>query len=394
MLDHLGRKKVAGGEYIFRSGDEGDCAYIIESGVFEVIAPLGDQVVAFLGEGELFGEIALLDQHPRTASVRALQDATLIEVKRETVAELLDQADPIIRHLLLIVLGRFRSSAAAACISTAGANRPTMADPHGIKLQATERLTLMEDLDYALKSGQLVLFYQPILRLADRSLAGFEALMRWQHPKIGLVAPNNFLPLAEETGQIRQIGLWSIEQACRDWHELKTITTGDRVFMSINVSAKQLTHEHFSEHVAEILNRMGTDPHEIKLELTETTIIRNPDLAKRLLQHLADLGCSIALDDYGTGYSGLEHLKTYPFNTLKLDQSFIRDILGTRVILQLVRSSIDMSKSLKLGLVAEGVENEEIALMLGELGCDYAQGYLFAKPMRKEELLAKYSRQR
>ncbi|MGI9134059.1 MAG: EAL domain-containing protein, partial [Rhodoferax sp.] len=212
-------------------------------------------------------------------------------------------------------------------------------------------------------------------------------LIRWRHPLIGLSSPLEFLGLAEETGLIRPIGLWVLERACMDWPALRSLCNVEKPFLSVNVSATQLVGNDFVGQAIATQQQHGMPPDELKLELTETGLIEHRALAQEQLQRLCEFGNSIALDDYGTGYSGLEHLQSYRFKTLKLDQSFIREMLNSSLSFQLVMSSIDMAKSLLLDLVAEGIETEEIARILKLLGCDYGQGYLYSKPKPLAELL-------
>ncbi len=225
------------------------------------------------------------------------------------------------------------------------------------------------------------------MTLPKAEIAGFKALIRWRHPERGLIPPNRFLGIAEESGLIRLIGRWTIEQACRDWPGLRAVATTARRFISINLSGKQLTEEGFADEALAIQRAFGVNPGEIKLELTETSLITNTALATRHLNELSRCGNSIALDDYGTGYSGLGHLQNYPFKVLKLDQTFVREIMNSSLSFQLVMNSIEMAKSLQLEIVAEGIETADIAEALSSMGCDYAQGYLFSKPQPLQEWL-------
>lgn len=375
MLEQLDRKHIAAGHVIFSSGDPGDCAYLIEEGEVEVIDPITDLVLGNVAKGEVFGEIALVDRHPRTATVRACRETRLVEIPRSLVEELLTDANPIIRLLLTIILERYRTN---IWHRPRPANMPATEDP--FQAAVMEKLTLLKDMRDAIDRQEFELFYQPIVTLPGREIAGFEALIRWRHPQLGLIPPNKFLGIAEETGLIRLLGRWTIERACRDWKALREVAKVEVPFISINVSGKQLTDQNFALQALATQQFFGVAAKEVKFELTETSVISNPKLASLQLGVLHSYGNIIALDDYGTGYSGLSHLKDYPFGVLKLDQTFVREILMSSLSFQLVMNSIQMAKALKLGLVAEGIETDDIATALTEMGCDHAQGYLFGKP--------------
>jgi EAL domain-containing protein (putative c-di-GMP-specific phosphodiesterase class I) len=380
MLELLDRRRFSDGELIFQKGETGDCAYLIESGQVEISDPDLGCVLARIGEGELIGEIALIDQHPRTATARAVQQTVLIEVKRERVEQLLLDTDPIIRHLLNVVLKRFRTVSTSAVGGTLVLSQPPVEDADLLQVTAAQKLTLLQDMNHALEVSQFVLHYQPIYHLSDQSLAGFEALIRWNHPTLGLVPPLAFLGLAEETGLIKRMGLWVLEQACRDWPQLRGLIHREKPFVSVNVSARQLADGLFAMDATRIQRQYHMPAAELKLELTESTLIKSPEQAHEQLSQLTDLGNSIALDDYGTGFSTLENLQNYRFHTIKLDQRFIREMLNSSLSFQIVMSSVDLISRLQMDVVAEGIESAELARILTGLGCQFGQGYLFGRP--------------
>lgn len=384
-LAELDRVVFRPGQTIFSKGQRGDYAFLIESGEVEVLVEDAGQYrrVSTLCAGELIGEIALIDHQPRTASVRAIKETTLVQVRRELVEELLTKTDPVIRHLLRVVLERFRA--------TQSSLTPQLVEQMHIEFQypeptgplhesATHALALSQDIAHALVTDQFELFYQPIVQLNDRKVAGFEALIRWNHPQHGMISPLDFLGLAEQTGQIRAIGLWTLERACRDWKTLQTMTDTDNPSVSVNLSANQLTGSLFIEDVKQILRRTHMVPKCLRLELTETIIIGRPKIAEQILRGLLEVGVSLALDDFGTGYSGLEHLQRYPIGTLKIDRTFIARILESRQSREIVRATIRLARSLNINVVAEGIETQEIAQELLELGCEFGQGWHFGRP--------------
>ncbi|MDH4283944.1 MAG: EAL domain-containing protein [Gallionellaceae bacterium] len=397
MFDELDREIYVAGELIFKAGDPGDCAYLIEKGSVGVFITdqSGERQIRTLGKNELFGEIALIDQQPRTASIRAMEKTVLVPIKRRLVNGLLEKSDPILRHLLLIILERFRSKLDD---TTQAAPAKTQEPPaeqsihHGLlKGEATQRLLIAHGVTRALTHEEFELYYQPICNLADGCIAGFEALIRWRHPTDGMIPPMDFLWLVEQTGLIGDLGLWTLERACRDWPVLRQCTRYESPFVSVNLSPNQLTSESLVDDVKTIMGRHAMPPAELKLELTETVMVEYPGIAARILERLSELGTSLALDDYGTGHSGLKNLQRYPVGTLKIDRTFIEPMTGSPQSMEIVRSSIDLAHSLGMNVVAEGVETGEASKKLLELGCEFGQGWHFGKPVALQDLIAQFN---
>lgn len=396
MFDELNREIYASGQQIFKDGDEGDCAYLVEEGLVEIFVMDQDREcrLGLMGKGEMFGEVSLIDYRPRTATVRAVERTVLVPVTRELVENLLDRSDPILRHFLLIILDRFRSSRArpdeqvtSVDISPVHANRRSV-----LKGEVTQKISLVHGMNRALTRDEFQLHYQPICDLSNGRIAGFEALIRWNHPIDGLMPPMDFLWIAEQTGQIREIGLWTLERACRDWPMLKRLTQQEAPFVSVNLSASQLSSEKLVEDVKSILASHDMDPAELKLELTETVMVSHPEIALQIFNRLVELGSSFALDDYGTGHSGLGHLQQYPIGTLKIDRVFIAPVLDSGQNSEIVRSSIALAHSLDMDVVAEGVENAEVRAKLLEMGCDFGQGWYFGRPATLQDLVIRYTK--
>jgi EAL domain-containing protein (putative c-di-GMP-specific phosphodiesterase class I) len=375
MLKNLHRETFPAGEIIFKEGDSGDSAYIIEEGSVEV--SVSNTQHSRIGKGELFGEIALIDQQPRTATVRAIENTVLIPIPRQLVKELLEKTDPVVRHLLLTILERYRSTRNQPAFDP---TRSTTFRRDMARDGATHQLRLAHDIAEALREEQFEMFYQPICDLSSGRIAGYEALIRWHHPVDGMISPLDFLGVAEQTGQIREIGLWTLERACLDWPTLRERINHTKPFVSVNLSPSQLTGDGFVEDVKNIAIRNKMPPAELKLELTETVIINNPDLALQLLSKLTEAGSTLALDDFGTGHSGLDSLHRYPIGTMKIDRSFVGQMISSPHSAKIVLASIDLAHSLKMDVVAEGIETEDERLALLECGCDYGQGWLFGKP--------------
>ena len=385
MFDVFDRQIFRKGDIVFRYGDEGDCAYLIEQGEVEIL--LGEdgreQRIGLIGKGELFGEIALIDHQPRTATARAAEDAVLVPIQRRVIDNLLEKADPILRHLLLLILERFRNrqDAKAASLNHRTEDDSLTRQRDAVRGAATQKLSLAHGITRALVRDEFELYYQPICNLGDGTIAGFEALIRWHHPTGGLIPPADFIWLAEQTGLIQELGLWTLERACRDWPHLRKFAAVESPFVSVNLSASQLTGEGLVEHIREIIERHAMPSAELKLELTETVVVERPETAMQILNRLVELGCTLALDDYGTGYSGLEHLQRYPFKTLKLDRAFITQMIASEESLEIVRSSVNLAHFLGMRVVAEGIETEAARGALMKLGCEYGQGWLFGRPV-------------
>jgi diguanylate cyclase (GGDEF)-like protein len=251
-----------------------------------------------------------------------------------------------------------------------------------MKPRSPDRLTMDADLRSALERQQIELHYQPIIRLSDNSVAGFEALMRWRHPQRGMLAPGDFIPLAEETGLIIPLGSYAVERAAvelRRWQQ--AFPMRDPVFCSVNVSARQLLRQEFFEDVIGILDRQNPQRLSLKLEITESVIMQNPDSMAEALQHLKDAGAGLALDDFGTGFSSLAYLQRFPFDTVKIDRSFITDMAHNEETPVVLRSIIRLAHDLDMSVVAEGVETQVEASSLRSLQCEFAQGFLFGAPM-------------
>jgi EAL domain-containing protein (putative c-di-GMP-specific phosphodiesterase class I) len=381
LLKNLHREIYPAGEIIFKEGDPGNTAYIIEEGSVEVTVSSTQRSTIY--KGELFGEIALIDQQPRTATVRAVENTVLIPIPRQLVKELLEKTDPVVRHLLLTILERYRSTRNQPAFNPSRSTTFKRDTTRGV---ATQQLRLAHDIAEALREEQFEMFYQPICDLSSARIAGYEALIRWHHPTEGMVSPMDFLWVAEQTGQIREIGLWTLDRACQDWPTLRERINHPKPFVSVNLSPSQLTGDGFVGEVRALVERRQMPAAELKLELTETVIINNPELALQLLSKLTESGSTIALDDFGTGHSGLESLHRYPIGTMKIDRSFVSQMISSPHSAKIIQASIDLAHSLKMDVVAEGIELEEERLALLECGCEYGQGWLFGKPASLKSL--------
>ncbi|HCE3790730.1 TPA: cyclic di-GMP receptor MorA, partial [Pseudomonas aeruginosa] len=247
-----------------------------------------------------------------------------------------------------------------------------------------ERLELESDLRRALELGEFVLHYQPQFTGDGRRLTGAEALLRWQHPRRGLVPPSEFIPVLEEIGLVAQVGDWLLAEACkqlRSWHKAKVRVPK----VSVNLSARQFADGQLGERIAAILYETGIPPACLELELTESILMSDVAEAMQILSGLKRLGLAIAVDDFGTGYSSLNYLKQFPIDVLKIDRSFVDGLPHGEQDAQIARAIIAMAHSLNLMVIAEGVESQAQLDFLREHGCDEVQGYLFGRPMPAEQ---------
>jgi diguanylate cyclase (GGDEF)-like protein/PAS domain S-box-containing protein len=248
-----------------------------------------------------------------------------------------------------------------------------------------DRFAIESDLRRALERNEMQVYFQPIVRLEDRTIAGFEALLRWDHPRLGRLLPAEFISIAEETGLIIDLGLFVLDKTARElalWQ--KNLDVDPPIFASVNVSSRQVLRHDLLHDVKTVLARTNVKPGSLKLELTESLVMENPEYAAQILTRIKALGAGLSLDDFGTGYSSLSYLQRFPFDTIKIDQSFVRHNQGgTRPVI--LRTIISLAHDLGMTVVAEGAESESDAVELYQLGCEFAQGYAFGEPMNVME---------
>jgi diguanylate cyclase (GGDEF)-like protein/PAS domain S-box-containing protein len=250
-----------------------------------------------------------------------------------------------------------------------------------MRARKQDRLTIESELRRALEREEITILYQPIVRLEDRSVAGFEALARWDHPKLGRMGPSEFISIAEETGLIVDLGLFVMDRTARQlalWQQ--SVRQRNSIFASVNVSSRQLLRHDLIHDLRTVLSRSGVARGTLKLELTESLVMENPEHAAQMLHRIRELGAGLSLDDFGTGHSSLAYLQRFPFDTIKIDQSFVRTTnRGTRPVL--LKSIVGMAHDLGMEVVAEGAESDSDAIELYQMGCEYAQGFAFGEPM-------------
>jgi diguanylate cyclase (GGDEF)-like protein len=257
--------------------------------------------------------------------------------------------------------------------------------------QIMSRLKMETDLRHACERDELYVDYQPIVSLETRRLVGFEVLVRWRHPEFGLIPPKDFIPVAEESGQILKIGQSVLETACRQAKAWQNLHQGDApLFVSVNLSVKQFTQPDLVEHIAHALEESKLPPRCLKLEITESVFTENIDVAVELLTRLRELGVQLSIDDFGTGYSSLSYLQRFPIDTLKIDRSFVHQMMENEENIAIVRTIVALAQNLGMDVVAEGVETEDQLALLRKLECEKGQGFLFSTPVNvrtAEELI-------
>ena len=291
------------------------------------------------------------------------------QLQYQTVEEILRDADTAMYHA-----------------KRAGRSRFIVFD-ESMHQKAKELLQLDGDLRHAIEHQQLQLYYQPIISLGLRHLVGFEALIRWNHPERGLIDSDIFIPIAEETNLIYQIGMWTIQEACRqlaNWKQIPAIQIP--LSVNVNLSTRQLSDTNLVRCVKNLIEKYGIADDELKLEITESIAMENSQQTIKVFNQLRQIGIPLVIDDFGTGYSSLSYLNRFPIDTLKIDRSFVSRVnLNTEnTSISIIHSIIGLAHSLGVKVVAEGVEKEEHMDYLRQARCDYGQGYLFAKPLTAE----------
>ncbi len=252
----------------------------------------------------------------------------------------------------------------------------------GMHTHAVYVLQMENDLRRAIDREELRVYYQPIVSLENGQLAGFEALIRWQHPERGFINPSDFIPLAEDTGLIVPLGLWILKRACQQLCQWQWQSPANRsLFMSVNLSGKQVAQPDLVGEIRDILEETHVDAKHLKLEITESAVMENAEMAARLLKRLKALGVQLSIDDFGTGYSSLSYLHRFPVNTLKIDRSFVGRIGEAAENIEIVRTVISLAENMGMEVVAEGVETLSQLTQLRKLKCQYGQGYLFSRPV-------------
>lgn len=378
-------------QIIFNEGDAGDCAYIIEKGrVLVFLSKEQDEIpLNILGEGEIFGEMALIDNDNRSASVRALEDVRLGIVTKQQVLERVSTADKVVQLLMRVLLKRLRrrNDAVVHGGRLSDAEFYTSETGNDGTQTALDQIKLENQIFQAFQNKEFELFYQPIVNLKTKKITGCEALLRWNSPLHGLVSPNLFIDIIENSSMVIPIGHWIINQALKDLRLIqdqlrlnKNDKMADDFMMSINISGRQFTHSDFVNNLEDLREKHDVQTKNIKLEMTER-IMMDGAIALDALNKCRNQGYAISIDDFGTGFSSLQYLTQMPISFLKIDRCFVMKILSDPKSKAVVSSMIHLAHAMDIEVIAEGIENNEESLVLETLGARYGQGYLFSKPV-------------
>jgi EAL domain-containing protein (putative c-di-GMP-specific phosphodiesterase class I)/CRP-like cAMP-binding protein len=385
------KTKYKAGQIIFDQGDNADCAYIIDKGQVEIFVESQgiETPLSLFAEGEIFGEMAIIDGRRRSATARAFTDCVLTVVFQNQVQERVEKADSIVRLLLMILLKRIRSNNESISQNNFGLdmfqsyNKPsTPADPKVVM----EKIKFESELLEALEKNHFVLFYQPIVDLKSGAVLGAEALIRWQSQSRGLVSPDIFMGIAEDTSMIVPIGRWVINQASKDLKAFQKIY-GKKFYIGVNISGRQFQDPNFFNDLESAVKEQKINRKDLRLEITEGVLL-NGAFAINCIKKLHELGFQVTLDDFGTGYSSLSYLSELQFNFIKIDRSFVKKMLVDEKSMILCRSIANIAKDLGLSVIAEGIEEKNQAKALKDMHCQYGQGYLYGKPQPIEAFLA------
>ncbi len=379
----MSRKSLRAGETLFREREPGRSAFLIESGTIRIVVGQDENALtlADLGPGDLVGEMAMIDDAPRTATAVALEDTVLLVIDREHLAERVAQTDPVVRALLGGQLKRYRAMLA----TMRGLDVPEVA-ADAEDVLAIGKIRLESQLRDALAGRRLDMHLQPLLEVAEDRVAGYEALVRWNHPERGSVSPAEFITLAEETSLIVPVGEYMLEQAIHALVAMRQRGIEPLPFISINVSPRQLREAGLIQALLDRLRVAGLSTHAVKLEITESQVFDYRQVAD-VLAACREAGIRVALDDFGTGFSNLSHLNELRFDTVKVDQSFVRGIDGSGRGLAMLEAIVSLVRAIGADALVEGIETPAQLDALRHLGVRYAQGYLIGKPLPLAQVL-------
>lgn len=383
------RRRYLRGTMIFRECERANCAFVIEKGKVEISTDVDDErrVLATLGPGEMFGEMAALDGTERSATATAVEDTELTLIVSDQLRSRVESAEPILKLLLRVILNRFRHEQHLFRHPGNGNIARIVFDPdQDASKPAIDKIKLESDLRSALDRGELTLNYQPIVNLASGKIEGFEALLRWRHRTLGMIPPQKFIGLAEETALIVPIGRWVLNRACRDLLRLQE-RAKRALCMSVNVSGRQFAEPSFLDELTGIVNDTGIEPSHLELEITESVLMDSRSAPLQWIEQCKRLGTRVALDDFGTGFSSLSYLASFPIDTLKIDRSFVVAMGRDSRSLKIVRAINQLAHGIGLDVIAEGIEEPEQQNELARMGCELGQGFLFSKAVGFDEAI-------
>jgi len=392
----LKRHTYHAGAPIFREGEVGNTAYIIDQGSVEISTyHNGEKVIlAILEKNDLFGEMALIDNDLRTASATALEKTQLFILERERLQEEIENAPKTIKLIMKVVMKRFRDTR-NHWLQNDNDQKNQDAKKHQLEheksIEETKNLLASDlrfesEIDSGMDNREFILFYQPIYSIQSKQISGFEALVRWKHPRKGILSPNDFIGMVEQTGQIIPMGSLIMEEACQGLKRIQSFSTSP-LTININLSVRQLEDFDSVDKIIEIVNKNQLSPEQVKLEITESLLMNDPEQSQIQLTRLHEAGFKLIVDDFGTGYSSLSYLSRFPIDSIKIDRSFITQMKQDHRSMTIVHATNSLGHNLDMEVVAEGVEDAEELQILKSLDCDYIQGYYISKPLPEHEII-------
>ncbi len=372
------------GEIIFKQDQQGDQAFLIETGNVEIYYTHRgglETSLAILGPGEIFGEMALIDSSLRSASTRATTACKLFVINKEQLRDKLDSSDLTVQLVVKMLLNRLRQQ-----IRNQTGDNLDIINASAHSEIVLDRIKLESQIRDAHQNKEFVMYHQPIIDIKTSKICGSEALIRWNSPEKGLISPGIFIDLLENSALIIPVGFWIIEECFQQSKLVAQKNPGQKFSISINISARQLSNSGFIDTLKMLILKHGINPENFKLEVTERVFIEGGSVID-FLNKCHALGFEISLDDFGTGFSSLQYLSRLPIDFIKIDRSFVMNILGDEKTKAIVSAIIYLSKKLNMQVIAEGIETEAEFKIMKELGANFAQGYLFSKPVELSRLL-------
>lgn len=388
FLKSVTEVKLNTGDILYREGDPNDCAYVIETGEILLYNEVNGERVECerRGAGSILGETSVLTGQPRAVTVEAISPCIAYRISAEDILTRLEALDPILRacfdttvDFVTRFFGQDKEEQTPFAPST-------LHNAHKL----IEKFRFELDIEKGLDQGEFSLVFQPIIELANNRMVGFEALMRWCHPRLGNIPPDRFILVAEEMGSIGRLTDYALQQACMVLQHIRTKSSHESdLFASVNISGVDMARDNFSESLKQVLDKNDLDPKNLKLELTETALLPNVKNTTENFEQIRHLGCGISIDDFGTGYSNLVYLKSLPLTAIKIDRAFTNDVRTNPFSRGIIKMLVGLGSDLNVDIVAEGLESKEDVKVVHDLGCRFAQGYYFSAPVSESEIIKK-----
>ncbi|MDI9244681.1 EAL domain-containing protein [Marinobacter sp. CHS3-4] len=377
----LPRRFFRAGDVIFKEGEASQSAFLIESGQVEIFTVQDGkhETLNHLADGHVFGELSVLDDNIRSASAKAVTDTLVTMISKDQIRARLSSADPVLRLFFDALMGHFRTEVGHRQDRQLP-DQPKAAQP---SKELADLVRMESELALAIENQQLYLNFQPIVELESGHTDAAEVLIRWESPERGNVSPGVFMELAEVTELVVPITYWCIENGLKSLQKLDA-QAHTPIRLSFNIDNRLIADESFLPWLVDQCQKHAISTSRVKLEILERSLVG--DHAIEWIERCRENGFPMVLDDFGTGYASLAYLNKFSFDTLKLDQSFVRQILHSRSALNLCRSIVMLAEMQGLDIIAEGMESELEANLLRGMGCNFGQGYFYSRPLSFEQL--------